>query len=72
MSDQINHARRRFLGRAAMTLVATKLGMLGAKAHTAAAPRLGALAGIGSSTIHGGVKPWRSRLLKFSPKKKQE
>jgi len=40
MSDQINYDRRRFLGHAAMTLFATKLGILGAKAQTAAAPRL--------------------------------
>lgn len=40
MSDQINHDRRRFLGRAAMTLVATKFGIFGAKAQTTAAPRL--------------------------------
>jgi thiol-disulfide isomerase/thioredoxin len=40
MPDEINHDRRRFLGGAAMTLVGAKLGMLGAKAHTSAAPRL--------------------------------
>lgn len=35
MSDQANHDRRRFLGGAAMTLVAAKMGIVGAKAHAA-------------------------------------
>jgi thiol-disulfide isomerase/thioredoxin len=40
MSDQANHDRRHFLGGAAMTLVAAKMGILGAKADAAAASRL--------------------------------
>src|ERR1051326_1991626 len=36
MFDQTNYGRRRFLGRAAMTLVGAKLGMLRATAYTIA------------------------------------
>jgi thiol-disulfide isomerase/thioredoxin len=40
MFQQINYSRRRFLGSAAMTLVAAKFGMLSASAHTVADPQL--------------------------------
>jgi hypothetical protein len=65
MSDEINHNRRRFLGTAAITVAAAKLGVIGsADAQASNAKSAGAIASEpGTNTSFGPLKQVDAGLL---------